>query len=179
MPPPMHRVIFPLALSVSILSFPACTGQTPPPGERAARPIRVPSGCEKSQAGEYHHAENPAFRYLGQDDGGTLTLAVVRASAEGEVGSPDGGTVSIVVSRTPDGFVGETRATGFSAAGTPCPVTFPTEVTACDEQRLTLQSTAATTVGEDCRPAPSGPRPTRLQQVLVRGTPPASDGGTP
>lgn len=175
MPPPMHRVIFPLALSVSILSFPACTGQKPPPGERA-RPIRVPSGCEQNQAGEYHHAENPAFRYLGQDDGGTLTLAVVRASAEG-VGTPDAGTVSIVVTRTPDGFVGETRATGFSATGTPCPVAFPTEVTACSDQGLTLQSVAGTTLGEDCRPAPTEPRPTRVQQVLVRGAPPAPDAG--
>jgi len=174
----MHRVIFPLALSVSILSFPACTGQTPAPGERAARPIRVPPGCEQSQAGEYHHAENPAFRYLGQDDGGTLTLAVVRASPEGGVGTPDAGTVSIVVSRTPDGFVGETRATGFSATGAPCPITFPTEVTACEEKRLTLKSAAATTIGEDCRPAPSGPPATRLQQVLIRGAPASPDAGT-
>ncbi len=178
MAPPMHRVIFPLTLSASFLFLPACTGQTPPPGERAVRPIRVPSGCEQNQAGEYHHAENPAFRYLGQDDGGTLTLAVVRASAEGEVGTPDAGTVSIVVARTPDGFVGETRATGFSATGTPCPVTFPTEVTACDSRSLTLKSAAGTTIGEDCRPAPSGPRPTSLQQVLVRGAPSAADAGS-
>lgn len=172
----MHRVIFPFALGVSLLSQSACTGQTPAPGERATRPIHVPSGCEQNQSGEYHHAENPAFRYVGQDDGGTLTLAVVRAT-EGSVGSPDGGTVSIVVARTPDGFVGETRATGFNAAGAPCPVAFPTEVTACDAKGLTLQSAAGTTIGEDCRPAPSGPRPARLKQVLLRGAPPASDAG--
>jgi hypothetical protein len=169
----MHRVIASLALSSSLLTLPACTAPTPAPGERAARPIRVPSGCEQSQAGEYHHAENPAFRYLGEEDGGTLTLALVRASADGGVGSSGTGTVSIVVSRTPEGFVGETHATGFNAAGTSCPVTFPTEVTACEARSLTLRSEASTAIGEDCRPAPSGPRPTRLQQVLVRGAPDA------
>jgi hypothetical protein len=168
----MHRVILVLALSVTSVSFPACTGQTPPPGERASRPIRVPSGCEQNLAGEYHHADNPAFRYLGQDDGGTLTLALVR-SRGAELEPTDGGTVAIVLNRTPDGFVGETRATGFSAAGTPCPVAFPTEVTACETRGLTLRSAASAAIGEDCRPAPSGPSPARLQQVLVRGAPDA------
>jgi hypothetical protein len=169
----MHRVIALLALSVTTTTcLPGCTGQTPPPGERVARPVRVPPGCEQDQAGEYHHADNPAFRYLGEDDGGTLTLALVRAQ-DGATEASDGGTVAIVLSRTPDGFVGETRATGFSAAGTPCPVAFPTEVTACDPASLTLRSAASTAIGEDCRPAPSGPKPTRLQQTLVRGAPPS------
>jgi hypothetical protein len=136
--------------------------------------VRVPPGCEQSQAGAYHHAENPAFHYLGEDDGGTLTLAVVRSRAEA-VGPPDGGTVSIVLTRTPRGFVGETRATGFNAAGAPCPVAFPTEVTACTATALTLNAAASTAIGEDCRPAPSGPPPPRLPQVLVRGAP---DAGT-
>lgn len=174
----MHRARRPLALSVAALSLAACTTPAPPPGERAARPIHVPAGCEQSQAGEYHHAENPAFRYLGEDDGQTLTLAVVRARADGGVSDPESATVSIVVTRTPDGFVGETRATGFNAAGTPCPVAFPTEVTACDAQGLTLRSVASLTLGEDCRPASGGPAPARLQQVLVRGAPASPDAGS-
>lgn len=170
----MHRVIPPLALSVSLLSFTACTGRTPGPGERATRPIHVPPGCQQNQAGEYHHAENPAFRYLGEDDGGTLRLAVVRAYGDGGMEAPDAGTVSIVVNRTPDGFVGETHATGFSATGAPCPVAFPTEVTACDTAGLTLRSAASTAIGEDCKPAPSGPAPARLEQKLLRDTPASS-----
>ncbi len=152
----------------------ACPARTPTPPE-APRPVRVPRGCETNQAGEYHHAENPAFRYQGEDDGGTLTLAVVRAR-EGEQTQADGGTVSIVLQRTPDGFVGETRATTFTPAGTACPVRFPTQVAACDDQGLTLRSTATTAIDENCRPATSGPKPAWKEQRLLRGVP---DAGAP
>jgi hypothetical protein len=132
--------------------------------------VRVPPGCEKNQAGEYHHAENPAFRYLGEDDGGTLSLAVVRAR-EGEEGQTDGGTVSIMLHRTPDGFVGETRATTFTPAGTACPVRFATEATACDDTGLTLRSVARLALDEECHPARSGAEPVWRQQRLLRGAP--------
>jgi hypothetical protein len=149
----------------------ACPARTPTVSE-PSRPVRVPPGCEKNQAGEYHHAENPAFRYLGEDDGGTLTLTVVRAR-EGEQGQADGGTVNIVLHRTPDGFTGETRATTFTTAGTACPVRFPTQATACDATGLTLRSVTATAIDEDCRPATSGPQPAWKEQRLVREAPDA------
>ncbi|MFY2561362.1 hypothetical protein ACN469_27425 [Corallococcus terminator] len=143
----------------------------PPP----APPVRVPPGCESSQAGEYHHADNPAFRYHGEDDGGTLSLTVVRARADSDAGTepPDSSTASIVLERTPGGFVGETRATGFSGSGAPCPVSFPTELEACDDAGLTLRAVASTSIDEGCRPSRSGPPPVRLRQVLLRDPPDA------
>ena len=175
-PRPMHRVLTPLALGLSVLSLTACPAKAPPRTEAQPPPpppIRVPAGCESSQAGEYHHAENPAFRYYGDDDGGTLTLAVVRARADGGTESPDAGAASIVLQRTPEGFVGETRATGFTGGGVPCPVAFPTEVVSCAEAGLTLRSATSTSIDEGCRPAQTGAPTVRLQQVLLRGAPDA------
>jgi hypothetical protein len=158
-------------LAAALMACPARNPALPEPPQ----PIRVPPGCEKNQAGEYHHAENPAFRYLGEDDGGTLTLAVVRAR-EGEPGRADGGTVTILLQRTPEGFVGETRATTFTTAGTACPVRFPTQATACDDTGLTLRSVVAAAIDEECRPATNGAQPTWKAQRLLRGVP---DAGAP
>lgn len=175
-PRPMHRALVTLPLGLCVLSLTACPAKAPPRVQTApASPpaVRVPPGCEKNQSGDYFHAQNPAFRYLGQDDGGTLTLAVVRAWADGGVESPDAGSVGIVLHRTPDGFVGETRATGFTGAGTPCPVAFPTEAVACADTGLTLRAASSTAIDEGCRPATSGPAPVRQEQVLLRGAPDA------
>lgn len=163
----------------------ACPARTPALPS-AAPPIRVPPGCERSQAGEYHHEDNAAFRYLGEDDGGTLTLTLARAREGAEVQTDGGTAVRIVLNRTPDGFVGETRATTFTPSGTGCPVRFPTQATACDERGLTLRSVASTSVDEACRPAASGPKPVWKEQRLLRGAPDAgsadagsADAGTP
>jgi hypothetical protein len=129
----------------------------------------------------YHHEDNDAFRYLGEDDGGTLTLAVTRAR-EGDQGPLDGGaSVSIVLRRTPSGFVGETRSTTFTQAGTACPVSFPTEATKCDEEGLSLRAVASSAIDEQCHPATSGPKPVWKEQRLVRGEPraPDTDAGEP
>jgi len=136
-------------------------------------PVHVPPGCERSQAGEYHHVGNPAFRYLAEDDGHILTLTLVRTRRDGGVGAaPETGAITLVLARTPEGFVGQTHATGFSVAGTPCPVKFPTELTACGASTLTLRSVASTSLDEACRPPPSGPEPRWTEQVLRRGAPP-------
>ena len=175
-PRPMLRVPSSLALALSVLSLTACPAKAPPriePQNPPPPPLRVPPGCESSQTGEYHHAENPAFRYHGQDDGGTLLLSVSRALADGGTDTPDAGAASILLQRTPHGFVGETRATGFAGSGTPCPVVFPTEVLSCADAGLTLRSVASTSIDEGCRPAPSGGPTVKLQQVLLRGAPDA------
>ncbi|MCP3144037.1 hypothetical protein [Pyxidicoccus xibeiensis] len=174
----MHRVLPPLALGLSVLCLTACPAKAPPRTEEKPLPpppIRVPPGCESSQAGEYHHAQNPVFRYHGEDDGGTLSLSVTRAHADGGTEAPDAGAASIVLQRTPGGFVGETRATGFAGSGAPCPVVFPTEVVSCTDAGLTLRSAASTSIDEGCRPAPASTTTVRLQQVLLRGPP---DAGT-
>lgn len=173
----MQRVLSSLAVvGLGVLSLTACPAKTPPRTEAQlppAPPIRVPPGCESSQAGEYFHAENPAFRYHGEDDGGTLALTVVRAHGDGGTDAPDASTATIVLQRTPGGFVGQTHATGFTSSGAPCPVTFPTEVEACADAGLTLRSAASTAIDEGCRTAPSGAPTVRLRQVLLRGEPDA------
>jgi hypothetical protein len=169
---------FPLVLVLGGFAFAtlaACPTRTVGPP-----PVHVPPGCELSQAGEYHHVGNPAFRYLAEDDGRTLTLALVRSRRDGGVGAaPEAGAITLVLTRTPEGFLGETHATGFSVAGTPCPVKFPTEVTACGAATLTLRTVASTSLDEACRPPPSGPAPKWTEQVLRRGPPPAPEPGAP
>jgi hypothetical protein len=170
-----------LVAALALLATPllACPGKGQQRAEGPApRPIRVPKGCEKSQAGDYYHAQNPAFRYRGEDDGGTLLLQVLRAQEDGGVSAEaaDGGSLSIHLERTPDGFVGDTRAVGFTATGASCPVSFPTEAVACDEERLTLRAAPTASFDEQCQPPPAGPARPRVEQVLVRGAP---DAGTP
>lgn len=158
----------------------ACMARTPAPPPPPPPSIQVPPGCERPQAGEYQHADNPAFRYQGEDDGGTLTLSVTRAQEDTPVASDAGTTVSIVLERTAEGFIGDTRATAFSAAGSACAVSFPTRAVACDEQGLTLRSVGSLALDADCRPATSGPPPAWKEQRLLRREPAAlaPDAGT-
>ena len=176
----MTRACLVAALAVLASSLPACSSRGTPQGEGAApRPIRVPRGCEQSQAGDYHHAQNPAFRYRGEDDGSTLVLQVLRAQEDGGVSAEagDGGSsLSIHLQRTPDGFVGETRAEGFTSTGARCAVNYPTEAVKCDEERLVLHAADRASFDEQCQPPPPGPARPRVEQVLVRGAP---DAGTP
>ena len=164
-------------------SFTACTARTPSPPPAPPASARIPPGCERNQAGEYEHADNPGFRYQGEDDGGTLTLAVTRIrEEEATPPEPDGGTaVSIVLQRTPEGFLGETRATTFTPAGTACPVSFATQAVGCDERGLTLRSVTSAALDENCHPAPRGVPPPWKEQRLVRrehAGAPAPDAGT-
>lgn len=169
------RPLFLILGGCAVATLAACPSRTGGP-----LAVHVPPGCERSQAGEYHHVGNPAFRYLAEDDGRTLTLTLARARKEGGVGeAPDTGAITLVLARTPEGFVGETHATGFSAAGTPCPVKFPTEVTACGATTLTLRTVASTSLDEACRPPPSGPAPKWTEQVLRRGAPPPAEPEAP
>jgi hypothetical protein len=169
---------FSLVLVLGGLAF-AATLAACPSAPVGPPPVNVPPGCERSQLGEYHHVGNPAFRYRAEDDGRVLTLTLVRARADGGVGAaPDTGAITLVLTRTPEGFLGETRATGFSVGGTPCPVKFPTEITACAPDTLTLRTVASTPLDEACRPPPSGPPPRWTEQVLRRG-PPRVDTGAP
>jgi hypothetical protein len=154
-----------------LAAYTACTTRAPLPPAPPARTVQVPPGCERNLAGPYHHADNPAFRYLGEDDGGTLTLAVTRVRAEQEAPADAGTGVSIRLERTPEGFVGATEAVAFTPGGTECPVRFATQAVRCDDQGLTLRSVVSTALDEECHPAPSGPSPDWKEQRLVRGEP--------
>jgi hypothetical protein len=179
---PMSRPIS-VALGLGVLAL-AGLAACPTRATVSPPPVQVPPGCEQSQAGQYHHVGNPAFRYLGQDDGRILSLALVRGLEDGGVeGAPDAGAVTLVLARTPEGFLGTTHATGFSVSGTPCPVKFPTQVTGCGAETLTLRTAQKTYLNEDCRPPPNAPPPLWTEQVLRRGPPPpvpsvdTADGG--
>jgi hypothetical protein len=173
------------ALALSGLA--ACPSHPPAPTAPTEPPVRIPPGCAQNLSGEYHHAANAAFHYLAQDDGRTLSLTLLRTRADGGVEqAPNPGAISLVLNRTPEGFRGQTHATGFNVSGTPCPVTFPTELTACADDSLTLRTVASTAIDEACQPPTSGPLPQRVEHVLRRdgpgpGAPDAgpSDAGIP
>jgi hypothetical protein len=92
---------------------------------------------------------------------------------------PDGGTAgqkampSILLERTPKGFVGRARGVGILQSGEVCPVVeFLTEVVSCDDAGIVLRSAASARVDEACRPPElAGPAPL-LEQRLNRIRPP-------
>ena len=100
------------------LSVIACV--TAPPVEKkpeapAPPPIRIPPGCAADQSGEWVHSQNATFTYLARDDGGTLEFDLARAG--------DDAGVKIVVTRGPEGFLGNTWSEAFNASGARCPAT--------------------------------------------------------
>jgi hypothetical protein len=111
----------------------------------------VPAGCLHDLSGTYVHALNPSYNYLGTDDGGTLLLAVERTHGDAGASGQDSNPISIVLSRTPQGFLGETRAMVFVTSGRVCSVEFPTELVGCDEGGLVLKSAMSRNVDESCR----------------------------
>ncbi|HLT28528.1 MAG TPA: hypothetical protein VK013_00690 [Myxococcaceae bacterium] len=55
---------------------PTSTAEIPPRGE-----IRIPEGCDATFEGEWVHARDSSYRYLGEDDGMTLVLQAQRVAA--------------------------------------------------------------------------------------------------
>jgi len=147
-----------------------------PHREVAARPpVQVPAGCLADQTGEYLHAQNPAYRYRGRDDGGTLVLVLEEGpAADGGSRPALAAAPRVVLDRTPHGFVGRTEARAFAGAGQSCAVAFPTEVVACAPDALTLRAAMNAQVNELCQsPAPGAPAGAMLEHRLLR-----ADGGT-
>jgi hypothetical protein len=159
------------ALSCGLLLF-ACTHGAPRPTAPPAAPgAHVPPGCERDLSGRYQHARDPAFVYDGQDDGGTLTLALHRTDAP----PSDAGWASteIVLTRTPDGFHGATQTTAFNALHQPCAVALPTQLIACGDGGLTLRSAERLAIDPSCQPSATPPK--LVDQTLLR----VVDAGTP
>jgi hypothetical protein len=65
-----------MAVCVGLAGCVRTTPQPPPPPPPPA--IVVPEGCTALLSGPWVHGTDPSFRYLGEDDGGTLTLTVFR-----------------------------------------------------------------------------------------------------
>ncbi|HEY8211196.1 MAG TPA: hypothetical protein VIG99_27115 [Myxococcaceae bacterium] len=145
-----------------------------PPGPE---PVQVPSGCLRDQSGEYQHAQNAAYRYRGRDDGGTLVLVLEEGPADGGVRPAPAAAPRVVLNRTPHGFVGRTEARAFAGAGQSCAVSFPTEVTACADDALTLRAAMSAQVNELCQAPPPTAASPMLEQRLLRAPAAAPDAG--
>ncbi len=147
--------------------FLRATPPPPPPPPPPAGP-RIPHGCEGDLSGDYTHAQTDRYRYRASDDGGELVLALERTLLDGGqvLSDPDAGPQ--IYLRRGDGFRGATLATEYAPNGALCPVTFETELTACDDGGLTLRAERSTPVDETCRAPPSKPRQSLLVHRLVR-----------
>ena len=178
---------------ISLLLISACVRTTPQPPPEPPAPLRpavvVPPGCLDSFGGSWVHATDPAYRYEGEDDGGTLTLVVthvlgvdagfsprrfrvsdagvdgglVDAGAEQDAGAPAPSAVRIELQRTPTGFVGATLAPLTHPTGHVCEGRFPTRVLSCADGGLLLETQSATALGDACQ-APARPLGVLTQQ---------------
>jgi hypothetical protein len=132
----------------------ACAGPSgttrPADSSPGKAPFAIPPDCERSQTGRYHHGRDPRYRYEAVDDGVRLMLSV--SSPTGLQAGTSAPTIEL--ERTPHGFEGQTRATGFNGEQKPCPLTFPTAVTACDAKGITLETAHTALVDEHCRLLP-------------------------
>jgi hypothetical protein len=140
--------------------------------------VVIPKGCEAPLGGTYRLQENESFRYLADDDGGTLVLHLRRAQEDGgtsPVGDP--GNTRVVLTRTEGGFVGDTLSTQQNSQHALCQVSLPTLVRACDAQGLTLRTMDRTEIDEQCRTPSGGALGTWMTERLLRTS--ALDAGHP
>ena len=144
---------------------PAAPASPQPPPEPL---IQVPPGCLADLSGTYVHGQNPSYRYLASDDGGTLFIAVERSRSDAGVAQMDANPVSVSLSRTAKGFVGETQAVLFVATGRACPVDFPTEIIACEDAGLILKSAISSAVDESCQPSQAPAHTVMAEHRLAR-----------
>ena len=140
----------------------------------AVPPVRfVPRGCEGPLAGDYVHAQNRGYHYRGLDDGGTLTLTVLREGADAGAGLlGDPADTRVVLTRSAHGFTGASYSAQLpeSEPGSVkrrCPIAVPTEVIGCDDGGLTLRAQEKVWVGPGCESPSVTPPVIWLEQRLV------------
>jgi hypothetical protein len=169
------------SLSLALVACSGCVRKAPggpaPPEAAPAPAIRIPAGCLGDLSGSYVHALNPAFSYVGSDDGGTLLLAVERSY--GDAGASGSNPIFVSLSRTTAGFVGETKANMSVTSERNCAVEFPTEVVACDDGGLVLKSAVGGAVDDGCRASQARSHVTMAEHRLIRisSPPPTADAG--
>jgi hypothetical protein len=169
-------------LGASCLSLLGCPHRDANPVKSAVNAVSVPRGCEGPLAGDYVHAQtNKGFHYHGVDDGGTLTLTVLREGPD--AGAPleaDPGNTRIVLTRSARGFLGATYATQLpeSSAGDParkpCAVQLPAELIACDDAGVTLRAQDKVWLGPGCEAPAVSPPQLWLEQRLLHAPAPAA-----
>lgn len=170
--------------------------QRPPPPSPPAPPpapaVAVPEGCLADLSGDWVHAGDPSFQYRGDDDGGTLVLTVTRVDApqarftprrfrDAGLDAPDGGApgaaaldagparvpVQLVLTRTANGFRGQTRVTVQHPVAGSCTAAFPAEVVGCRDGGLVLSAAPSVALGDACQAAAQAPAPP-VRQALRR-----------
>lgn len=164
-----------------------------PPPTPAAEPSPPPPhavtlGCREGLAGRWVLEEDPSWTYDASDDGGTLELSVRRTVDAGyrprrfrldagpDAPRDDGGAAPppvarITLERTDAGFLGSTWGTARTPSGTPCHVSFHTELLACGDGGLLVRTEPSVELDETCqRRAPEPPSPF-AQHRLVRPPP--------
>ncbi len=166
----------PLVALLAAISLTACPSRRPTPSPQEATrppPVKVPPGCEGDLSGQYVHADRPEWVYAAVDDGGTLTVR-----PDGTANAAADGGVEIVLQRTPEGFLGTTRATAFAAQGVECEVRFPTELVGCPDGGLLVSTVENVAINESCVPA-KVPRDARREEHLLLPAPPPPPGPSP
>lgn len=167
----------------------ACPKVAPPaPGPTAGGPVKIPPGCAQTLEGPWRHADDPSWRYLAFDDGGSVTLEVRRefpldAGPERHRGAtpgggPDAGRADagpgtaphavMTVFRGAQGFSGQLVGEVEHPSGVLCPLELPVEITACGPSTLTLRSPASTTLGDRCQSPEKGRPGPWLEHHLTR-----------
>lgn len=182
----------PMVLSFLVLS--ACL--QPPPLPPAPLPPRVPEGCLAGQAGHWVLSGDPTWTYEATDDGGTLELVARRTLAPLDAGfrprrfrldagtepprpPEDGGAAAsasksdgilarIIAERTPEGFLGATRAPARDAQGRDCEASFRTEILECGDAGLLLKTEPSVELDERCQAIRHGTPPSFVEHRLVR-----------
>jgi len=122
--------------------------------------LKIPPTCEHPLGGLYRHAKDPQFQYQAVDDGQRLELSLLTPPSTTEA-------PRIVLNRTAEGFRGETEAVALNGEQKPCPLRYPTEVTACDAEGLTLRTIRTLSIDERCQ-ALGGQPPQWAEQQLIR-----------
>jgi len=168
----------------------------PPPLPPAPLPPRVPQGCLGALAGRWVLSGDATWTYDATDDGGTLELVARRAAPSLDAGfrprrfrldagtepprpPEDGGATAsasvgdvilarIIAERTPEGFVGATRAPARDAQGRDCQASFRTEILECGDAGLLLKTEPSVELDERCQANRHDAPPSFVEHRLVR-----------
>ena len=74
----------------------------------------------------------------------------------------------LTLTRGPQGFAGATVAQQFLPDGTACEIPYPTTITACSDESLTISTATYVAVDAECTPAPTQGESPREEHRLVR-----------
>jgi hypothetical protein len=97
----------------------------------------------------------------GADAGATLEPELVDGGAPGPA-------VHLVLTRTAQGFVGQTRLTVQHPSGRDCEAVFPAEVVDCRDGGLVISATPSVSLGDGCQPPEAEASGAPVRHVLRR-----------